>query len=343
VRPPAFAIRDSRDGDGPGLVELAVASADTGAIRIALRYLRDPIEAARIARPDLRWLVAEEAGEIVGAAQVSFGEAEVEGEVYRSAVLTSLMVHPEHRRKGMAGALTRSRLELAGDDCVVAATIQRGNAASFANAQKWATQIFGKIANPVVRVRSRPPRRSSLEFREPVGDEWDAAAGGLARFEAGWNLRVPETGASLRERVMKAPFGERFRRYVVAVDDGAIVAGTELIESARLATLVIERVSLVLRALNLVLRVIPRDRELRPVSAQRLWHEPGHEDAGRALWEHVRWSGREVGNAVATAFDVRGPVPRAVRLKPWAPRGVTVLAVRSPVRLSEERLLAPLV
>ena len=40
-------------------------------------------------------------------------------------------------------------------------------------------------------------------------------------------------------------------------------------------------------------------------------------------------------------FDPRGPLSQIARVRPWTPKGEIAVAVRSPVRLSEERLLAP--
>ena len=249
------------------------------------------------------------------------------------------MVHPDHRRRGVATALTEWRLERVTPETVVVAAIQHGNEGSIANARKWATQIYGKLVLTGFRASSRPPR-SALEFREPRDDaEWDEAAAGLARFEEGWNLRTPETGASLRERAERTLAGERFQRYVVAVEDGRLVGGYQLQAGGRLASLVFEHVPITIRALNLLLRVIPRDRELRSNGLSRVWFVNDH--VAQDLWRHAGSLSTATGNVIGTQFDTRGPLRKVFPLRPWTPKGEISVAVRSPVRLDEERLLSP--
>ncbi len=338
-----YALRPARTDDFGGLVALATASADTGVIRVAPKYIRNPVEAFAALKPELEWVVAEAAEGIIGGGQVIFTEAVVEGELHRCACLGSLMVHPVYRRRGIARALTRWRLDRAGDDAVIVAGIQTGNKASVANARHWATQIFGTLTLPAFRVKrgfSPPP---GLELREPLDeDEWEAAAAGLASFERDWNLRIPETGKSLQERASRALDGERFQRYYVAVEGGRVVGGFEFLESARLQTLLFEHLPLGLRALNVFLRLIPRDGELRPNALSRIWYHPDRKHVAGALWGHARSLAAESGNAVGTQFDRRSPLSEVLRVRPWTPKGTLTVAVRSPVRLSEERLLAPL-
>lgn len=338
-----YVLRPARTDDFAGLTALAAASADTGAIRVAPKYIRNPVEVFAALRPEFEWVVAEAADGIIGGGQVGFAERVVEGELHRCAVLSSLMVHPAHRRRGIAGALTRWRLDRAGEDAVIVAGIQTGNKASVANARHWATQLFGTLTLPGFPAKRGFSPPAGLELREPVSeDEWDAAAAGLASFERDWNLRIPETGQSLLERASRALDGERFQSYHVAVQSGQVVGGFEFIDSARLQTLIFEHLPLPMRALNLILRVIPRDRELRANGLSRTWYLPDREDVARALWGHARSLAAETGNAIGTQFDRRGPLSKVLPVRPWTPKAALTVAVRSPVRLSEDRLLAPL-
>jgi hypothetical protein len=225
---------------------------------------------------------------------------------------------------------------------VIVAAIQTGNAGSVANARHWATQIFGKLTLPGFRVKSGYSPPPGIELREPQDEgEWDAAAAGLARFEDSWNLRTPETGTSLRERSSRTFDGELFQRYYVAVEGGEIVGGFEYQDGARLQTLLFEHVPLALRALNLVLRVIPRDGELRANTISRIWYDADRKDVARALFGHARSQAAETGNAIGTQFDPRSPLSEMLPVRPWTPKGTLSVAVRSPVRLSEDRLLSP--
>jgi hypothetical protein len=222
------------------------------------------------------------------------------------------------------------------------ATIQTGNEGSFANARRWATQIFGKLTIPVFRVAQGQSTPPGMEIREPRDDsEWAEAAAGLDRFEAEWNLRRPETRASLRKRTERTFAGERFLRYFVAVQGDRIANGYELFEGARLQTLVVEHVPVALRALNLLLRVLPRDGELRASTLARVWYLPGRDDVARALWAHARSASAASGNAVSTQFDLRCPLRKLIPVRPWTPKATASVAVRSPLRLSEKRVLSP--
>lgn len=336
-----YQLRPIRPDDFEALLELAAASADTGRVGYAVRYARNPIEAGAVLQPEREWVVAEADGRLVGAGQVTFSETEVEGERHRCATLSSLMVHAAYRRRGIARALTRWRLDRAGPDAVVVAAIQGGNEGSVANARSWANQIFGSITIPVAPARSGRPNRRGLELRDAGDRDWEAAGAGVDAFERGWNLRTPVTGESLRGRVERGLGDERVRRYRVAVGGGTVVGGYELFEGPRLQTIVIERLPLALRALTLALRMLPRDRVLRECSVSGLWFAAGRTDVGRALWNDARATAAETGNTVSVRFDARGPLAAVVPHAPWRPKGSATVAVRSPVRLDEERLLAP--
>jgi predicted N-acetyltransferase YhbS len=334
-----YELRTARPGDFEQLTALGIACADTGNVGVFPKYIRNPIEAAAVLKPELEWVVAESDAGLIGSAQIIFGETEVEGEVYRGATLATLMVHPDQRRKGIAKALTRWRLDRAGPDAVVAAAIQAGNEGSFANARGWATQIFGELTLPVIEVVQREPDTRGLQVREVRGDEWDAAAAGLGEFERGWNLRTPETGPSLRERVERTLDGTRLSRYYVALAGERIVGGFELFEASLLQTFVVERLPPVLRLLNVFLRFLPPGGEVRNSAVTRFWFEGP--EVGRTLWDYARFRGAEIGTAVGTQFDSRGPLAQIVRTKRLRPKGTLAVAVRCPVELSEERLLSP--
>jgi hypothetical protein len=265
-------------------------------------------------------------------------EREIEGELHPCVTLAGLMVHPAHRGQGVARALTKWRLERARDGAVVMALIQKANAPSLANARYWATQVFGTLTIPLFAADGRPA--SKIEIREPRdAGEWDAAAAGLARFERGWSLRAPESGQSMRERAGRALAAERLRRYYIALKGHEVVGGFELFDSARLQTLVIADLPPPLKAANVFLRLIPRNGELRQSSVSRIWCGPGHEDVGRALWRSARST--IYGNVIGTQFDPRGPLRALIPVRAWTPRSEASIAVRSPVPLSEDRLVSP--
>jgi GNAT superfamily N-acetyltransferase len=334
-----YELRSARPDDFEQLTALAIACADTGRVGVFPRYIRNPIEATATLKPELQWVVAESEAGLIGSGQVVLGETEVEGQLYRSATLASLMVHPDHRRQGVAKALTRWRLDRAGPDAVAAAAIQAGNEGSFANARRWATQIFGELTLPVIEALEREPDTRDLQVREVRDGDWNYVASGLAEFERGWNLRIPETGSSLRERVERTLDGRRLSHYYVALAGERIVGGFELFENSFLQTFVVERLPAVLKLVNLFVRFLPPGGEVRNSPVTRFWFE--EREVGRVLWEYARFRGGEIGNAVGTQFDSRGPLAEIVHTKRLRPKGTLAVAVRSPVELSEERLLSP--
>ena len=110
-----FSLRAAGDGDGDALAKLGAAAADTGAIRVAPHFLHDPLEVLRASQPEAPWVLAEtDDGEVVGAGLIDFDRVEVEGEIYRSAHLSSLMVGGASRRSSSStcpcacGCSTRS-------------------------------------------------------------------------------------------------------------------------------------------------------------------------------------------------------------------------------------------
>jgi GNAT superfamily N-acetyltransferase len=333
-------LRLAQAEDFDQLARLAVACADTGRIRVAPTYLRNPVQAWAALKPELEWVLAEAGGEVVGAAQVIFSETIVEGERRKCACLASLMVDPAHRRQGIARALTEWRLDRAGPEAVVVAAIQTGNVGSLANARHWATQIFGTLVFPLLRAGGAP--RGSFEIRAPRDEsEWASAAAGLDEFERDWNLRTPETGETLRDRADRRFEGEQLQPYFVAVEGSAVVGGYQFFAGGRLQALVFEQLPAPLRALNMVLRLLPRGGELRQSSLSRSWYAPGRTDVARALWAHARSLAAEYGTAIGTQFDPRGPLRHLVPVRPWTPKGHTAVAVRCDRQLSEDSLVSP--
>jgi len=336
-----FTLRPARDGDGPAIVALAQAAADTGAVRVSPHYVVDPLVTMRALQPKAEWVLAEtDDGLVVGGGTVDFGPVEIEGETYPGARLSNLMVHSEYRRRGIARALTDWRLDRAGPNAVVLAAIQSGNEGSFANAKHWAKQIYGAMVLPGFRAGGTPP--AGFEFREPRDDaEWDQVAAGAAEFERGWNFRIPETATDIRERLARTPIDVPVQSQIIVVEGGVVVGAVELHHSGRVQTMLFEHVPAFIRLANLFARVIPKDHELRPVVASRLWHAPGREDVGRALWAYAGHAAATSGNSLATQLDPRGPLSRIVPVRAWTPEGKLSVAVRAPVTVTEDRLISP--
>jgi GNAT superfamily N-acetyltransferase len=339
--------------DGPGLARLSEQSPDTGEISFTACYHVDAVQTLKALWPDSAGVVAEPTdspGTLVGMGLVSFGRCRFEGEERPYALLSSLKVHPQYRRQGVAARLATWRIEEArgrvGRDGVILANIQKNNTGSIANARKWATQIAGQFVVSVNPMRARAPRaKGAMDISVRVAREGDLPeiVAGLNRFYGDHNLSRADTVESLRDWLRNTPFADPFRHYLVAVTSaGQIIAGVALTEECRLRTMVVGHMPTAMRVASRLLRLLPPDGVVREVLAERLWFAPGQAAAARHLWEGVRWQWRGRGTTLMAFFDPRGPLPGVIRQPLWVPRGRSTLALNAPVPLREETLLSPL-
>ena len=144
---PGFRLRELAPDDGPAIGRLFDASPDSGMIRFRPSFQVDPYVALTYDGHQAGVVVERDGssgppgpGGLVGLGLVEFGEIVLRGRRSRYALLHSLVVHPDVRRRGIARSivdwrLARARAEL-GEEAVIAATIQKSNAGSFAAAAR---------------------------------------------------------------------------------------------------------------------------------------------------------------------------------------------------------------
>ncbi len=101
-----FSVREARDSDNPGLVELAASCAMAG--DLSLRIDRSPDFFALNRLEGDRWTVAvaERGRKVVGCVAFSERRVFVNGLATRTAYVGDLKVHPEHRDTSVADALS---------------------------------------------------------------------------------------------------------------------------------------------------------------------------------------------------------------------------------------------
>jgi hypothetical protein len=58
------------------------------------------------------------------------------------------------------------------------------------------------------------------------------------------------------------------------------------------------------------------------------------------LWAHARGAAADSGNALTTQYDPRSPLAAVIPTRAWTPATQVSVAVRSPMPLSEDRLLS---
>lgn len=287
-------------------------------------------------------------GQLIGSARLTLGRFRYEGAERPYALLGSLGVHPSHRRRGVAAALARWRIEqaeqLAGPDVVIVADIQRGNAGSMAAARRWATAFSVPAISAPVSMLARAPRPiRAVELRALSGDELSEAAAGVTEATKEHNFARIWSSETLGRWLRWAPTGQPVHHYHVAVSpSGAVLAGLAVRQEGLLRTMEVVRMPPAIRLANSVLHVVPKDRMLRNLGVEHFWFLPGQREAATALWRHVRWSFRDRASNMLITLDPRSPLLPALGLKRWAPKTSITTAVRADLPPRADRLIAPL-
>lgn len=348
--PQNFQLRAMTPDDSPALAALTEQSPDGGRITFNPRFHLPPYDVFAIRHHNMLGVVAQSAfvDGLVGAAHVSFGECQFEGEVRPYALMSALVVHPDYRRQGIAAALAQWRIERAlerSPDTLILADIQAGNVGSIANARKWMTQISGQVVTAPVTMRSTPPSsHQRYTVREAAAADLDAIADNLNTFYKDYNFYRPQTADGLQRWLLETPFTTPIHRYLVAVDGAnRVVAGLGIHEEGRLMSRYVSKVPPVVRAANMFLKIIPPDGEMRSLQVEKFWFAPNQLRAARYLWQSARWLWRERGSSLLVSFDPRSPLKQALQIPPWMPTTSATIALRSPVPMRETRLLDSLV
>ena len=123
-------------------------------------------------------------------------------------------------------------------------------------------------------------------------------------------------------------------------DGGTIVAGAAVTERFKLMTDHVDHIPRPLELLSHLVSVFPTDRVIRTIELSLAWHAPGRVDAGRMLWDAIRYEWRDSATHVAGIADPRGSLVEAFHVGPTLiPRVQLMIPMQSPVPLDTARLV----
>lgn len=331
-------LRPMAPGDGDALVQLALSSPDTGQIQISAAYHVDPYRMAMTQQAETLGVVAAlpASGQVVGSGFVSFGRRMYEGELRDIAWLHSLLVQPQYRRQGIATKLASWRVACAqerlGKQVIIGAAIQEGNIGSFSVANSWSKGSAGEIRGGVIKMRRRPPKElQRVHIRQVDVDDLEPVAARLNEFYKAYNFYTPHTAEELSQWLEHTPVDQPIRTYLVAENAaGELVAGMAVVEDHRMAEMQVQHLSLLLRLINKLVRLVPPDGRMKQLAVLKAWFAPGRLDALRFLWETIRWEWRDRGNTITFSYDPRSPFKGLFKTPPWIPQTNLTYAISEP-------------
>ncbi|MFD0746467.1 GNAT family N-acetyltransferase [Phytohabitans flavus] len=311
-------VRTARNEDYPAIQRIANAAPDSGAVQFNREHHVLGAYGPDGVNDQVLTVVAEATDKpgLLGSAKLSLGECRFAGAWTRYGLLGALAVHPAHRRRGVATALARHRIQLAtesaGEDVLVLANIQAGNEASTAAARWWATGSAGQMTVIPVPMRRRPPRgRPDLLIRP--AEEADLEQIAAALLGRGYDLGHRWDPERLRSWLAASPLPQPVNHYLVATDrSGRLLAGLGLREEGRLQSLVVRHAPLSIRLANRVLHVIPRTVASATWWQTRFGSPPD-------TWMTRDTCGRPSGGSGASAAAQSSPTTtRVARSTPWS-------------------------
>ncbi len=333
---PSITVRRVRPTDEDALAALAEGVADGGRVAFTTKLAIPLLEAVG---PDAVGFLAETpTGAVAGAGWVRPATCEFLGETRTYAMLYALSVAPEFRRQGVAARLTQARLDwirergrALGEDIIPMATIQSGNAASLANARRWAATIVGGLRVTPVPVRHRRPRgRAEWRVRAAAESDLPAVAEALAAGPAvalGPDHRV-EVLATWLSRTVRDTASNSY--YVVTDAGGRVLAGLGVHDDSLASRLQVTRMPRTIALANRVVRVVDADGAMRTGQVVLAWHREGEQAAGRYLWQDVLWQWRGRVTSLVTTVDARDPFAAMTRAPRWMPATGISLALALP-------------
>jgi predicted N-acetyltransferase YhbS len=332
-RESAVRYRPIADADGPALEALMASSPDAGPIGFTYEYQGDLLAVSRALASALRGAVAIAGQEVVGMVWGEEMQVQWAGSLRPAVYLSNLRVRPDFRRRGIARGLSDWGLayiaEQVGTDVVLFAAIQESNV-SIPLAGRYGFKSTAPIQGgiiPMRRTQFRP--RSDLEVRTALDDDLPAVAKGMNRFYHDHNLWSPVTCDSLQGYLGLQIAGVYPNRIYVVVRGTRIVGGLCLSDRTQLVRMRIARAPSSIRWLGNLLGLLSEDGVLRALTVRRVWFAEGELDAGRYLWQRLRYDLRTQGTCLGIAYDPRDELAGLFQVPFWLPMVTAAYWVRA--------------
>ena len=169
-------------------------------------------------------------------------------------------------------------------------------------------------------VRVRPPKpEPGLAVRLAAEYDLAAIAEGMNRFYHQHDLWSPVSEASLKSFIERQVDGVRPNRLYVVARGDQVLGGLSLSDRTGLVRMRIACAPAFVRLLGSALGVLPRSGILRALTVRRVWFCEGELEAGRYLWQQLRYLLRERGDSLGIAYDPRGPLAGVFQIPFWLP------------------------
>lgn len=341
--PEEITYRLVKPADSQELEELIARTADSGNIGFSDDYQADVLAVHQGLAEEFHAAVAEQDGKLVG---MVFGEVrwvQYAGQSVPGVYISHLRVHPEYRKRGIARGLSDWALEyiteLLRSDTVLYGAIMDGNA-SLHLAGQYGFQPTPQIQGGIVPVRKNPPSViPDLDVHPAERSELPAIVEGMNSFYHEHNLWSPVSLDTLEEFLGREVAGVKPNQLYVAVRGGRVVAGLSLSDQTKLVRMRLTRAPWYVRSLGGWLGLLPPSGILDALTVRRVWFQQDELEAGRCLWQTLRYQMREITSGLGIAYDPRDRLAGLFQVPFWLPMFKARYLVRASDLQEADRLV----
>ena len=309
--------------DSPALQAIMTASPDAGLIQFSYEYEQDLIKVHSSLGNDVRGVVALRDDSIIGMFLGDLLQVQWAGEIQDAVYISNLRVHPEYRRRGVARGMSQWGLSYVEDqlgaDAILYGAVMESNTSLYL-AQQYGFISTHLIQGGVVPMRNHPPKsQPNLEVRQAVPDDLPEIVDSMNRFYQDYDLWSPVSANSLRSFIGQQVADIFPNQLYVVSRGGKLLAGLSLSDRTSLVRMRIAKSSAILRLMGVLLGILPRSGDLKTLTVRRVWFECDELEAGRYLWQQIRYQLRGRADSLGIAYDPRSPLHDLFQLPFWLP------------------------